>query len=124
MKFNFEEQTLKYQKLGIVTPTKKMIKTEEQIEGIRKAGIINTKVLDYVSEKIHAGMTTEDINRLVQEKTTELGGICAPLNYEGFPKSVCTSINDQVCHGIPDMHTILKNGDIINVDCTTIYQGY
>ncbi|HRF71037.1 MAG TPA: methionine aminopeptidase, partial [Candidatus Pelethenecus sp.] len=65
MKFNFEEQTLKYQKLGIVTPTKKMIKTEEQIEGIRKAGIINTKVLDYVSEKIHAGMTTEDINRLV-----------------------------------------------------------
>lgn len=124
MKFNFEEKTLKYQKLGIVTPTKKMIKTEEQIEGIRKAGIINTKVLDYVSEKIHAGMTTEDINRLVQEKTTELGGICAPLNYEGFPKSVCTSINDQVCHGIPDMHTILKNGDIINVDCTTIYQGY
>lgn len=121
---DYEEMVTKYQELGIKTPTKKMIKTKEQIEGIRQAGIINTKVLDYVESKIHAGMSTEEIDELVSSKTKELGGICAPLGYEGFPKSVCTSINDQVCHGIPDTHTILKNGDIINVDCTTIYQGY
>ncbi|MDE5856477.1 MAG: type I methionyl aminopeptidase [Anaeroplasmataceae bacterium] len=121
---NYEELVEKYKALGMETPTKKMIKTKEQIEGIRQAGIINTKVLDYVEANIHAGMSTEDIDKLVSSKTKELGGICAPLNYEGFPKSVCTSVNDAVCHGIPDSHTILKNGDIINVDCTTIYQGY
>lgn len=121
---NFEELEKKYQKLGIPTPKKEMIKTKEQIEGIRQAGIINTKVLDYIEQHIHPGMSTEDIDQMVSSKTKEYGGICAPLNYEGFPKSVCTSINDQVCHGIPDVHTILKNGDIINVDCTTIYKGY
>lgn len=121
---NFDELKAKYEKLGIPTPTKEMIKTSEQIEGIRQAGIINTKVLDYVAQNIKAGMTTNDIDKLVSSKTKELGGKCAPLNYEGFPKSVCTSINDQVCHGIPDEKTVLKNGDIINVDCTTIYNGY
>ncbi len=119
----YEDLVKKYKALGMIVPTKKMIKNKEQIEGIRKAGIINTKVLDYVSQNIRVGMTTNDINKLVEEKTNELGGICAPLNYEGFPKSVCTSINDAVCHGIPD-NTILKSGDIINVDCTTIYNGY
>lgn len=121
---NFAEEKKKYEDLGIPTPTQEMIKTKEQIEKIRKAGVINTKVLDYVQEKIHAGMSTDDIDQLVSKKTHELGGICAPLHYEGFPKSVCTSINDQVCHGIPDPHIILKNGDIINVDCTTIFDGY
>lgn len=121
---NFEELEKKYNKLGIPTPTKEMIKTKEQIEGIREAGKINIQVLDYVASKIKEGMSTEDIDVLVSTKTKELGGICAPLNYEGFPKSVCTSVNDQVCHGIPDKNTILKNGDIINVDCTTIYKGY
>ncbi|MDE6656565.1 MAG: M24 family metallopeptidase, partial [Anaeroplasmataceae bacterium] len=121
---NYDELVKKYSALGIKTPTRKMIKTEEQIEGIKEAGIINTKVLDYVASKIHAGMSTEDIDKLVAQKTKELGGICAPLNYEGFPKSVCTSVNDAVCHGIPDSHTILKNGDIINEDCTTFYHVY
>ncbi|MDE7161758.1 MAG: type I methionyl aminopeptidase [Anaeroplasmataceae bacterium] len=121
---NYEELVKKYQALGIKTPSRSMIKTKEQIEGIRQAGRINTKVLDYVAENIHAGMSTAEIDDLVSSKTKELGGICAPLGYEGFPRSVCTSINDQVCHGIPDAHTILKNGDIINVDCTTIYNGY
>ena len=69
-------------------------------------------------------MSTEDIDRLVAEKTKELGGIAAPLNYEGFPKSVCTSINDAVCHGIPNEEEILQDGDIINVDVSTIYKGY
>ncbi len=121
---NFEELVLKYQRLGIPTPTKEMIKTEEQIAGIRAAGVINTAVLDEVAKRIKVGMSTQDIDDIVSAKTKELGGICAPLGFEGYPKSVCTSINDQVCHGIPDKNRILQNGDIINVDCTTIYKGY
>lgn len=105
-------------------PTHDMIKTPEQIEGIRAAGVVNDAVLDAVAEKIHVGMTTEEIDQIVYNKTIELGGIPAPLNFEGFPKSVCTSINDQVCHGIPSEKVILRDGDIVNVDCTTIYKGY
>ncbi len=100
------------------------IKRPSQIEGIRKAGEINTGVLDEVGKLIHEGMSTQDIDDIVSKYTTEHGGICAPLNYEGFPKSVCTSINGEVCHGIPARHRKLRNGDIINVDCTTILDGY
>lgn len=100
------------------------IKRPSQIEGIRKAGEINTGVLDEVGILIHEGMSTQDIDDIVSKYTTEHGGICAPLNYEGFPKSVCTSINGEVCHGIPARHRKLRNGDIINVDCTTILDGY
>ena len=121
---DFDKLVKEYNKKGIPTPDRKMIKTPVQIEGIRKAGVVNTKVLDYVSENIHVGMSTDEINTLVHTKTLELGGIPAPLNYEGFPKSVCTSINDEVCHGIPSKDVILKDGDIINVDCTTIVDGY
>lgn len=81
-------------------------------------------MLDEVASRIAVGMTTEEINRIVDETTRKLGGIPAPLNYEGFPKSVCTSINDQVCHGIPSPEVVLRDGDIINVDVTTIYKGY
>lgn len=81
-------------------------------------------VLDYVAEHIKAGMSTEEIDRMVYEKTTAMGGIPAPLNYQGFPKSVCTSINEEVCHGIPSEDIILKDGDIINVDVSTILEGY
>lgn len=100
------------------------IKRPSQIEGIRKAGEINTGVLDEVGKLIHEGMSTQDIDDIVSKYTAEHGGICAPLNYEGFPKSVCTSINGEVCHGIPARHRKLRNGDIINVDCTTILYGY
>lgn len=100
------------------------IKRPSQIEGIRKAGEINTGVLDEVGKIIHEGMSTQDIDDIVSKYTAEHGGICAPLNYEGFPKSVCTSINGEVCHGIPARHRKLRNGDIINVDCTTILDGY
>lgn len=100
------------------------IKRPSQIEGIKKAGEINTGVLDEVGKLIHEGMSTQDIDDIVSKYTTEHGGICAPLNYEGFPKSVCTSINGEVCHGIPARHRKLRNGDIINVDCTTILDGY
>jgi methionyl aminopeptidase len=105
-------------------PPRNIIKNEKQIQGLRESSKINVAVLDYVAERIHAGMTTEDIDRLVYEKTTQMGGIPAPLNYEGFPKSVCTSINDQVCHGIPSDNIQIIDGDIINVDCSTIYKGY
>ena len=92
--------------------------------GIRESCKINVAVLDYVAEHIKAGVTTEEIDQWVYNETTRMGGIPAPLGYEGFPKSVCTSINDQVCHGIPSADVVLKDGDIINVDVSTIYHGY
>ena len=101
MMINYDELIQKYKRLGITDlPTREMIKTPEQIEGIREAGRINTLVLDEVAKHIRAGITTDEINDIVHKKTLELGGIPAPLNYEGFPKSVCTSVNDAVCHGI------------------------
>ena len=111
-------------KLRRPVPTRKMLKTNAQLEGMRKSAAVNMAALDYVAENIAEGMSTEDINRLVHEKTVELHGIPAPLNYEGFPKSVCVSVNNEVCHGIPSKKTILKNGDIVNVDCSTILDGY
>lgn len=108
----------------MIAPSKDLIKTEKDVLGIKEAAKINIAVLDAVSEMIKEGITTEDINTLVHNKTIELGGIPAPLNYQGYPKSVCTSINEVVCHGIPDKNRVLKNGDIINVDCTTILNGY
>ncbi len=119
-----DEKINSYKLKGWKIPPKKIIKRPDQIDGIRESGLVNIAVLDYVAENIHAGMSTEDIDRLVAEKTKELGGIAAPLNYEGFPKSVCTSINDAVCHGIPNEEEILQDGDIINVDVSTIYKGY
>lgn len=109
---------------GKMVPTQDMIKTPEQIEGIRESSKINIAVLDMIAEKIHAGMSTLEIDELVHAKTIAMGGIPAPLGYEGFPKSVCTSLNDEVCHGIPSADIILKDGDIINVDVSTIYKGY
>jgi len=119
-----DKKILYWQNKGFLVPERKLIKTPEQIEGIRKAGKLNTAVLDLVAEKIKIGMSTLDIDKLVYDFTTEHGGIPAPLNYEGFPNSCCTSINDVVCHGIPDEEEILEEGDIINVDCTTIVDGY
>lgn len=101
-----------------------MIKTPEQIEGIRRSGAVNTGVLDLVEQEIHAGMTTADIDKLVYDYTVSHGAIPAPLNYEGFPKSVCTSVNEVVCHGIPSEFEVLQEGDIINVDVSTILDGY
>jgi len=119
-----DKTIMMWQNKGKLVPTRQLVKTDEQIEGIRKAGILNTKVLDEVQKNIKAGMSTEDINSIVHNFTIEHGGIPAPLNYEGFPKSVCTSINEVVCHGIPSEDEILEEGDIINVDCTTILDGY
>jgi len=107
-----------------IVPSREIIKTAEQIEGIRKSGKINIAVLDYITGQMRVGISTEEIDKLAYQKTIELGGIPAPLGYEGFPKSVCTSVNNQVCHGIPSEKDILKDGDIINVDVSTIYKGY
>lgn len=111
-------------KHGFRIPNKHLIKNKAQIEGIREAGKVNSLILDRVQEKICAGMTTQDIDDIVDGYTRALGGIPAPLNFEGFPKSVCTSVNEQVCHGIPSREVVLKEGDIVNVDCTTIYKDY
>lgn len=121
---DIDEKIKAYKKAGHIVPTRDLLKNQEQIEGIRQSGKINTAVLDYVAEHIEAGMSTEAIDRLVVEKTKALGGIAATLGYEGFTKSVCTSINNVVCHGIPSEAVVLKDGDIINVDVSTIYKGY
>lgn len=119
-----EEKLRYYRRLGHIVPPRKIIKTPEQIEGIRRSALINTAVLDHVAAHIHEGMSTEEIDTLVYDFTLSHGAIPAPLHYEGFPKSVCTSINDEVCHGIPDKNTRLQDGDIINVDVSTILNGY
>ena len=120
----FDEKLAELKTAGRKIPTHKMIKNAAQVEGIREAGKVNNAILDEVASKIKMGMSTEEINSIVVKATARLGGIAAPLNYEGFPKSVCTSINDQVCHGIPSAEDILEDGDIVNVDVTTIYKGY
>lgn len=120
----FDEKIRVLAQQGNIVPDRKLIKNKKDILGIKKSGEINTGVLDHVAKHIHAGMSTGDIDRLVYDYTVSHGAIPAPLNYEGFPKSVCTSINDEVCHGIPDDNIILQEGDIVNVDVSTIYHGY
>ena len=109
---------------GIKTPTRAMIKTPEQIDGCREAGRVNALVLDAVAKKIEIGMSTADIDDIVVSETKRLGGKSATLGYEGFPASVCTSVGSVVCHGIPSKKQILREGDILNVDCTTVYGRY
>lgn len=109
---------------GHIVPPHSLIKTPEQIEGIRRSAAINVAVLDEVARQIGEGMPTSRIDRIVSEMTRDMGGIPAPLNYKGYPYSVCTSVNDQVCHGFPSDEVILSAGDIVNVDCSTILDGY
>ena len=115
---------MEWEKKGKLVPTRDLIKTPEQIEGIRKAGVINTAVLDAVAEAIHPGMNTLEIDDICMKVCEEHDAIPACLNYEGYPKSVCTSINEVVCHGIPKEEDVLEEGDIVNVDFTTIKDGY
>lgn len=121
---DFDQKLESYRRKGCMVPSRDLIKSPADIEGIRKSAAINNGVLDLVASKIKVGMSTADIDKLVYDYTTEHGAIPAPLNFEGFPKSVCTSINNEVCHGIPDENIILKDGDIINVDVSTILDGY
>ncbi len=121
---DLDKRIMYLQNKGHLVPSRKLIKTPEQIEGIRRSGVINTGVLDLVEKEIKEGMSTAAIDKLVYDYTVDHGAIPAPLNYEGFPKSVCTSINEVVCHGIPSEKEILRDGDIINVDVSTILDGY
>lgn len=119
-----DEKIHHYELQGHIVPRRENLKTKEQIEGIKESSVLNVAVLDAVDKMIGPGISTQQIDDLVYDMTIQMGGIPAPLNYEGFPKSVCTSINEVVCHGIPSKDVFLKEGDIINVDVSTIYKGY
>ena len=119
-----EEKIKLHKDNGEIVPSRKILKTPYQIEMIKKSAALNTAVLDEVAKNIRIGMSTAEIDRIVYDYTTKHGGIPAPLNYQGFPKSVCTSLNNEICHGIPDENIILQEGDIINVDVSTILDGF
>ncbi|WP_122644150.1 methionyl aminopeptidase [Luxibacter massiliensis] len=119
-----EEKMKLHADRGEIVPGRKLLKTPFQIQKIKESAALNTAVLDAVTEQIHIGMSTEEIDKIVYDVTTKGGGIPAPLNYQGFPKSVCTSLNNEVCHGVPGPDIILQEGDIINVDVSTILDGY
>ena len=119
-----EEKLKLHADRGEIVPNRKLLKTPFQIEKIKESAALNTAVLDAVAAQIHIGMSTEEIDKIVYDVTTKNGGIPAPLHYQGFPKSVCTSLNNEICHGIPDENIILQEGDIINVDVSTILNGY
>ncbi len=119
-----DKKILAAQKAGHTVPSRNLIRTPEEIEGIRKSGELNTALLDYVSSVIKEGMSTAELDDLVYQFTMDHHGIPAPLNYEGFPKSCCISIDDVVCHGIPSTKDFIKPGQIVNVDVTTILDGY
>jgi len=99
------------------------VKKEADVEGIRQAGRLAIDTLDMVEEKLKPGLTTEEINTLVHEFTIKNNAVPAPLHYKGFPKSVCVSVNEVVCHGIPG-NRVIEDGDIVNVDVTPILNGY
>lgn len=122
--YDFDQRIRQIESEGHIVPRHDMLKTPDEVEMIRKSAHINITVLDEITEKIHEGMRLSEIDDLVNEVTEKMGGIPAPLNYEGFPYSVCTSVNDQVCHGFPREDYTLKSGDIINCDCSTILNGY
>ncbi len=121
---NFDEKLDELARSGKEVPSRELIKNEVEIEGIRKSAKITKGVLDLVFDNIKEGMSTEQLDKIAYDYTVSMGGIPAPLNYMGFPKSICTSINNEICHGIPSKDIILKNGDIINVDVSTILDGY
>ena len=100
-----------------------ILKTSEQVEGIRRAGMLLMQIMDGVEKMIGPGLVTEEINTFVHEQTIKAGAIPAPLNYRGFPKSVCVSVNEVICHGIPG-ERVLQDGDIVNVDITPVLNGY
>lgn len=101
------------------------IKNSEDIEKMRIVGDLAAKQLEMIEEHIQAGISTGELDRICHDYTVNVqNAIPAPLNYRGFPKSICTSVNHVVCHGIPSDDKILKNGDIVNVDVTLIKDGY
>ena len=119
-----DKQVMYWENKGKLVPTRDMIKTPEQIAGIRIAGKVNTGCLDAVAAIIRPGISTQDIDDVCMQYCKDNRAVPACLNYEGFPKSVCTSINEVVCHGIPKKEDILHEGDIVNVDMTLSVNNY
>jgi methionyl aminopeptidase len=119
-----EEKIKSHELNGDIVPDVGILKTIKQIEKIKESAVVNTQALDMVESKIKVGMTTEEINTIAYGVITHHGGIPATLNYEGYPKSVCVSINDEICHGIPNKSRTLQEGDIVNVDIATNLNGY
>ena len=121
---DFDERLEELAEAGEEVPPRDLLKTPAEIEGIKRSAEVNVGVLDYVAERIAPGITTEQIDQWVHDYTVEHGAIPAPLDYEGFPKSVCTSVNEVVCHGIPSPDEVLREGDIVNIDCSTIKDDF
>lgn len=115
---------LRMERRGVRVPEPEMIKSREQIDKIRESGKVNTAVLDFLASYVAPGITTGELDRLAYEETIRLGGRPAPLGFEGYPKSICTSVDAQVCHGIPKDSVVLLEGNIVNLDVSTYYQGY
>jgi len=99
------------------------IKSKEQIEGIRTCSQLAARILESLGEMVKPGVRTDEIDDLCHELTLEAGATPAPLGYRGFPRSVCVSVNEVVCHGVPG-DRVLKDGDIVNIDVTPILNGY
>ncbi|MFT4144794.1 MAG: methionyl aminopeptidase [Mobilitalea sp.] len=119
-----EEKIASYRLKGYKVLQRKLLKTRQQIEGIRESSKRNIELLDFIGNYAVDGVTTGELDRLISQRTRELGGIPAPLGYNGYPKSSCISINEVVCHGIPSDKVFLRSGDIVNIDLSTIYNGY
>jgi methionyl aminopeptidase len=100
------------------------IKSREEIEVMRESCRLAARTLDHVAPHVRPGVTTEEINRIAHEFIVKHGAYPSPLNYHGFPKSVCTSINEVICHGIPSESVVLRQGDILNVDVTTYFKKF
>ncbi|WP_018109965.1 type I methionyl aminopeptidase [Bacteroides propionicifaciens] len=109
---------------NIQLPPRKILRTREELAGIKASAEINTALLDFITPFVKAGVSTRELDSLVYQFTTDNGAIPAPLGYGDFPKSCCISINDVVCHGIPNEFDILEDGDIVNIDVSTIFKGY
>jgi len=109
---------------GAAVPGRDMIKTPSQLAGIRESCKVNIEILDYIQEHIGPGISTQEIDEWVQQINRKHGAVSATLGFQGYPKNVCTSVNEVVCHGIPSETEILRDGDIINVDVSTILDGW
>ena len=125
MDFDAKIDEIKFNTLkGQIRPPHKLINSATDIEGIKKAAVINTAALDLAGELVKEGVNTLEINNAVHDFIVSKGGHPSCLDYEGFPKSICISLNNVVCHGIPSKKTVLKEGDILNIDITTDLDGY
>ena len=118
---DFDEKIEEFEVAGHIVPSHEILKNAEQIEKIKESAKINIAVLDYVAEHIKAGISTAEIDKWVYDITTKMGGVPAPLNFEGFPKSVCTSINNEVCHGIPSENVSREAGVHVPVPWQDIF---